>query len=42
LTIAEFDTFPPTRRTLRQFIDACNQLDLQVRNVIAPDPDAEL
>jgi transaldolase len=42
LTIAEFDTFPPTRRTLRQFIDACNQLDVQVRNVITPDPDAEL
>ncbi len=42
LTLAEFDTFPPTRRTLRQFIDACNQLDVQVRNVITPDPDAEL
>lgn len=42
LTIAEFDAFPPTRRTLRQFIDACNHLDVQVRNLITPDPDAEL
>lgn len=42
LTSAEFDTFPPTRRTLRQFMEACHQLDAQVRNLITPDPDAEL
>jgi transaldolase len=42
LSIDELDTFPPTRRTLRQFMDACHHLDRQVRNVITPDPDAEL
>jgi transaldolase len=42
LSIEEFDTFPPTRRTLRQFIDACQQLEVQVRNIVTSDPDAEL
>lgn len=42
LTPEEFDTFGPTRRTLRQFMEACHQLEVQVRNVITPDPDAEL
>jgi transaldolase len=42
LSVEEFDTFGPTRRTLRQFIEACHQLEVQVRNVITPDPDAEL
>jgi transaldolase len=41
LSIEEFDTFPPTRRTLRQFIDACQQMEIQVRNIITPDPDIE-
>jgi transaldolase len=37
----EFDTFPPTRRTLRQFIAACHELDGQVRELMLPNPDAE-
>ena len=35
----EFDTFPPTRRTLRQFIAACHDLDAQVRELMLPNPD---
>ena len=41
LSVDEFDVFPPTRRTLRQFIEACHQLEVQVRNVMIPDPDTE-
>jgi len=37
---AEFDAFGPTRRTLRQFIAACHDLDGLVRDVMLPDPDA--
>jgi transaldolase len=39
LSIAEFDSFGPTRRTLRQFIAACHDLDAVVRDVLIPDPD---
>ena len=39
LSSAEFDTFGPTRRTLRQFIAACHDLDGIVRDVMIPDPD---
>jgi transaldolase len=39
LTIDEFDDFPPTRRTLRQFINACHELDAYVRDVMIPNPD---
>jgi transaldolase len=39
LGIADFDTFGPTRRTLRQFIVACHDLDALVRDVMIPDPD---
>lgn len=39
LSIAEFDSFGPTRRTLRQFIGACHDLDAIVRDVLIPDPD---
>ena len=35
----EFDSFPPTRRTLRQFISACHDLDAQVREIMLPNPD---
>jgi transaldolase len=35
----EFDTFPPTRRTLRQFIAACHDLDGQIRELMLPNPD---
>lgn len=36
---AEFDDFAPTRRTLRQFIEACDGLDHLVRAVAIPNPD---
>lgn len=39
LSIEEFDTFPPTRRTLRQFIAACHALDGQIRELMLPNPD---
>ena len=39
LTLEEFDGFPPTRRTLRQFIAACHELDGIVRDVMVPNPD---
>lgn len=39
LAINEFDSFPPTRRTLRQFIAACHDLDGLVRDVMLPNPD---
>ncbi len=40
LSIPEFDSFGPTRRTLRQFIVACHDLDAIVRDIMIPDPDA--
>jgi transaldolase len=39
LTVEEFDSFGPTRRTLRQFIGACHDLDGLVRDVLIPNPD---
>ena len=39
LTLEEFDSFRPTRRTLRQFISACHDLDAVVRDVLLPNPD---
>jgi len=35
----EFDSFAPTRRTLRQFITACHDLDGLVRDFMLPNPD---
>ena len=35
----EFDSFGPTLRTLRQFIQACYELDALVLDCLAPDPD---
>jgi transaldolase len=40
LTINEFDSFGPTRRTLRQFIGACHDLDSLVRDFLIPNPDS--
>jgi transaldolase len=37
--IDEFDAFPPTRRTLRQFIAACYDLNGIVRDIMIPNPD---
>ena len=39
LKVPEFDAFGPTRRTLRQFITACHDLDAVVRDILIPDPD---
>jgi transaldolase len=40
LRIDEFDTYGATRRTLRQFITACHDLDGVVRDILIPNPDA--
>jgi transaldolase len=39
LTPDEFDSFGATRRTLRQFIGACADLNSIVRDVMIPNPD---
>jgi transaldolase len=39
LTAEEFDSFGATRRTLRQFIAACADLNSIVRDVMIPNPD---
>jgi len=39
LAVEEFDSFGPTRRTLRQFISACHDLDALVRDFLIPNPD---
>jgi transaldolase len=40
LTVEEFDSFAPTRRTLRQFVTACHDLDAIVRDILIPNPEA--
>lgn len=40
ISVTEFDSFGPTRRTLRQFIGACHDLDGVVRDIMLPNPDA--
>jgi transaldolase len=39
LSVEDFDTFAPTRRTLRQFIAACHTLDGLIRELMLPSPD---
>ncbi|MBW3628595.1 MAG: transaldolase [Gemmatimonadetes bacterium] len=39
LSHEEFNTFGPTVRTLRQFINACYELNGQIRELLLPDPD---
>jgi len=39
LSVNDFDSFGPTRRTLRQFIGACHDLDGLVRDFLVPNPD---
>jgi len=39
LPIDEFDAFPATSRTLRQFITACHDLDGIIRDIMLPNPD---
>jgi transaldolase len=41
LSVAEFDTFGATRRTLRGFIASYQELVAVVRDVMLPNPDAE-
>lgn len=41
LAPAEFDNFGCTRRTLRQFIAACAEMNSIVRDIILPNPDTE-
>lgn len=39
LSLAEFDGYGATRKTLRQFIAACTDLDALVRDFMIPSPD---
>jgi transaldolase len=39
IAASDFDTFPPTIRTLRQFIEACHELEARVRELMLPNPD---
>jgi len=39
LTVDEFDEFAPTRRTLRQFLGAGDDLRALVRDIMIPNPD---
>jgi transaldolase len=39
LTVDEFDGFPPTPRTLRQFLAACSDLSQLIRDVMLVNPD---
>lgn len=39
IPVAEFDSFAPTRRTLRQFLGACDDLNRLIRDVMLPNPD---
>jgi transaldolase len=39
LAIEEFDSFGPTARTLRQFIEACSEMGAQMREFMIPNPD---
>lgn len=42
LSFEEFNTFPPTVRTLRQFISACYDLNAQIREQMLPNPDSRI
>jgi transaldolase len=37
--VEDFDIFGPTVRTLRQFIEACQELEGQIREFMLPNPD---
>ncbi len=41
LTVGDFDSFAPTRRTLRQFLGACHELGALIRDVMLPNPDTK-
>jgi transaldolase len=42
LSVDEFDSFPPTVRTLRQFLDASQELARRVRDLVLPNPDTTI
>ena len=42
LSVDEFESYAPTTRTLRQFVEACHELAGQVRDIMLPNPDATL
>ena len=42
IAISEFDSYGPTARTLRQFLEAGQELSLRVRDIVLPNPDAVL
>ena len=39
IAVQDFDSFPPAVRTLRQFIEACHELESQIRDFMLPNPD---
>ena len=39
LSVAEFESYGATRRTLRQFLAACGELDALIRDLLVPNPD---
>jgi transaldolase len=39
LAVNEFDTYGPTVRTLRQFLEATHELAVRVRDLLLPNPD---
>jgi transaldolase len=39
LSVSEFDTYGPTVRTLRQFLEATHELAVRVRDLMLPNPD---
>jgi transaldolase len=41
LAVEEFDTFGPTARTLRQFIESYRELESMVREFMLPNPDSK-
>jgi transaldolase len=42
LSVEDFDSYAPTVRTLRQFVEACHELAGRVRDIILPNPDIAL
>ncbi|MGC2399763.1 MAG: transaldolase family protein [Acidobacteriaceae bacterium] len=42
LSLNEFDTYGPTVRTLRQFLEATHELAVRVRDLVLPSPDSSL
>lgn len=39
LSLRDFDSYGPTVRTLRQFLEATHELSVRVRDIILPNPD---